>query len=62
MHIETFDAVVRRAEGRPADALAAAERAFAFRDELSIVETGVKLSLIEAVEAALALRDLDKAG
>jgi class 3 adenylate cyclase/tetratricopeptide (TPR) repeat protein len=58
---ELFDAVVCRAEGRYADALAAAERAFAFRHDLSIVDTGVKLSLIEAIEAALALGDLEKA-
>jgi hypothetical protein len=56
-----FEAVLLRAEGAPADALAAAERGFSHLGDLPIAETVIKLCLIEAIESALALGDLDKA-
>ena len=49
-----------RAEGKNADALAAAEAAFATRAELGIRAGVVREALIEAVEAAFALGDLVK--
>jgi tetratricopeptide (TPR) repeat protein len=55
------EARLLRAEGRPADALAAAERALAVQDELTITDTSVKTALVEATEAALDLGELDKA-
>jgi tetratricopeptide (TPR) repeat protein len=57
----TAEARLLRARGRPAEALAAAERALAIRGELSIVDTNIKTALVEAAEAALALPDLDEA-
>jgi predicted ATPase/class 3 adenylate cyclase len=56
-----LEARVLRAEGRHAEALAASERALVLRDELSITDSRVKRVLVEAVEAALALHDFDKA-
>ena len=56
-----IEARLLRAEGRPADALAAAERALTLQDELTTTDTSVKTALVEATEAALTLRDLDKA-
>jgi class 3 adenylate cyclase/tetratricopeptide (TPR) repeat protein len=56
-----FEAVVLRSEGFPADALAAAERGFAYVGDLPIAETTIKLCLIEAIESALAINDLGKA-
>lgn len=56
----TAEARLLRARGRPADALAAAERALAL-SELSISQTPLKLALAEATEAALVLADFDKA-
>jgi tetratricopeptide (TPR) repeat protein len=50
-----------RAHGRPAEALAAAERALATLDELGITDARVKAALVEACEAALALSDFAKA-
>jgi len=55
------EARLLRAEHRPAEALAAAERALAVRVELAMTDTNIKMGLVEAVEAALALSDLDKA-
>jgi predicted ATPase/class 3 adenylate cyclase len=55
------EARVLRAEGRHAEALGAAERALSLRGELSVADTGIKMALVEATEAALALGDLDKA-
>jgi tetratricopeptide (TPR) repeat protein len=49
-----------RAEGRYAEALAAAEEAFATRAEFGIRASQVKEALVEAVEAAFAFGDLDK--
>ncbi|TMK79151.1 MAG: hypothetical protein E6G47_08735 [Actinobacteria bacterium] len=49
-----------RAEGKMAEALAAAEEAFAARTQLGIRAGIVKEALTEAVEAAFALRDLGK--
>ena len=56
-----IEARLLRAEGRPADALAAAERALAVRGELAMTDTSIKMGLVEAVEAALALPALDRA-
>jgi class 3 adenylate cyclase/tetratricopeptide (TPR) repeat protein len=55
------EARVRRAQGRHAEALAAAERGLENREELSISSTRVKRAFVEAVEAAFALGDLAKA-
>jgi class 3 adenylate cyclase/tetratricopeptide (TPR) repeat protein len=55
------EARLLRAEGRPAEALEAAQRAFAIRGELAITDTGIKCGLVEATEAALVLPDLGKA-
>ncbi len=55
------EARVLRAEGRHAEALAAAERALALGGELAISDANMKSALVEATEAALALSDLDKA-
>ena len=55
------EARVLRAEGRHADALAAGERCLALLNDLSISDLNVKAGLVEAVEAALALGDLNKA-
>ncbi len=49
-----------RAEGKVAEALAAAELAFATREQLGIRAGIVKEALIEALEAAFALGDLGK--
>jgi hypothetical protein len=54
------EARVLRAEGRHADALAAAERGLVVRGELSITD-GIKSALVEAIEAALDLSELEKA-
>jgi tetratricopeptide (TPR) repeat protein len=55
------EARLLRAEGLPAEALEAAERALATRGELPMNDTSVKAGLVEAIEAALALPNLDKA-
>jgi predicted ATPase/class 3 adenylate cyclase len=55
------EARLLRARGRHAEALAAAERALATLGELDITDTQVKIALVEAFEAALAVGDLDKA-
>jgi tetratricopeptide (TPR) repeat protein len=55
------EARLLRAEGHPAEALAAAERALAVRVELAMTDTNIKMGLVEAIENALALSDLDKA-
>lgn len=58
-----YRAEVLRAEGRPAEALAAAEEVLATRVELGIGLTNsfVKTALVRAVEAALDLGTLDRA-
>jgi class 3 adenylate cyclase/tetratricopeptide (TPR) repeat protein len=56
-----IEARVLRCEGRPADALASAERGLATLGELDVTETSIKLALVEATEAALTLSDLEKA-
>ncbi|MEK6274540.1 MAG: adenylate/guanylate cyclase domain-containing protein [Actinomycetota bacterium] len=56
-----LEARLHRAQSRPAEALAAAERGLALRSELPITNTGIKRNLIEALEAAFALGDLAKA-
>jgi tetratricopeptide (TPR) repeat protein len=53
-------AVVRRAEGRAREALAAAEEVLARRASLGGRHGWVKLAFVEAVEAAFALDDLDR--
>jgi tetratricopeptide (TPR) repeat protein len=55
------EARLLRAHGQPAQALAAAERALAGLGELAITDAAMKAALVEAIEAALALPDLDKA-
>jgi class 3 adenylate cyclase/tetratricopeptide (TPR) repeat protein len=55
------EARLLRAQGRPDEALAVAERAVAALGELTITDTGAKATLVEAIEAALALPDLKKA-
>jgi class 3 adenylate cyclase/tetratricopeptide (TPR) repeat protein len=55
------EARVLRAEGRPADALASAERGLATIGELGMTDTSIKLALVEAVEDALSLNALDRA-
>jgi predicted ATPase/class 3 adenylate cyclase len=57
----SVEARVLRAEGRPRDALSAAEQALALRHELSMTDTEVKRALVESIEAALDLMDLEKA-
>ena len=52
---------VLRAKGRAQEALAAAERGLAFRDELSFTSLHIKFNVVEALEAVLALGDLDRA-
>ena len=56
-----FEAVLLRSKVPRAQALAAAERGSAYLGDLPIAETVIKLCLIEAIESALALGDLDKA-
>ena len=58
---EAVEARVLRAEGHQSAALAAAERGIATRGELAVSDTWIKLGLVEAIEAALALPDLNKA-
>ena len=60
-HYALAEARVLRAEGKPAEALAAAERAIAMRAELGITLYPVKFSLFEALEAAFELGDAVKA-
>jgi class 3 adenylate cyclase/tetratricopeptide (TPR) repeat protein len=60
VNFAAVEAHVARAEGRPADALAAAERGLAERGGLSTANVYVKLSLVEALEAAFVLGDLAK--
>jgi predicted ATPase/class 3 adenylate cyclase len=55
------EARLLRAHGQSAEALAAAERGLAALGELAIANTFIKTALLEAIEAALALPDLDKA-
>jgi predicted ATPase/class 3 adenylate cyclase len=56
-----IEARVLRAEGRPAEALASAERGLASLGELDVTDTGIKTALVEATEAALTLSNVDKA-
>ena len=51
------EAVVLRAEGRPAEALAAAERALAAREQMGLNNWQIK----QTIESALATGNLDKA-
>jgi tetratricopeptide (TPR) repeat protein len=53
-------AVVRRAEGRPQEALAAAEEVLAMQGALGGRHGYVKSGFVEAVEAAFALGDLER--
>jgi tetratricopeptide (TPR) repeat protein len=55
------EARLLRAQGQHAEALGAAERALATLGELAITDPRIKHGLVEAIEAALALPDLDKA-
>jgi class 3 adenylate cyclase/tetratricopeptide (TPR) repeat protein len=55
------EARVLRARGRQVEALAAAERGLATLSDLVITDTQIKWLLVEAIDAALAIPDLDKA-
>jgi class 3 adenylate cyclase/predicted ATPase len=55
------EARVLRAEGRPAEALASAERGLTDLGELDVTDINIKTALVEATEAALTLSNLDKA-
>jgi hypothetical protein len=48
------------AQGKPSEALVAAEGAYAGRDQLGIVNQVVKEGLVQAIEAAFVLGDLGK--
>jgi class 3 adenylate cyclase/tetratricopeptide (TPR) repeat protein len=54
------EAAIFRSEGKPREALDSAESALAQRDELGITFLTVKLALVEALEAAFALRNVEK--
>jgi tetratricopeptide (TPR) repeat protein len=56
-----YEARVLRAEGRLEDAFKSAERALAGRDEIGVNSWGMKLGAVEALEAAIAMRDAAKA-
>ena len=60
--IHSCEARLLRAQGRAAEALAAGEQGLAHLDELSMTSIRIKLSLIEALEAAFVLGDLDRVG
>jgi tetratricopeptide (TPR) repeat protein len=60
-HFAAVEARVLRARGRPAEALAAAERGLSHLHEVGPTNRRVKLCLVEAVEAALELDDTVKA-
>jgi tetratricopeptide (TPR) repeat protein len=55
------EARVLRARGRQVEALAAAERGLATLGDLAITDASMKAVLVEAIEAALAIPDVDKA-
>jgi tetratricopeptide (TPR) repeat protein len=55
------EARVLRAQGRPAEALAAAERGLAHRSELGVLNRRIRSCFVEALEAALELDDKAKA-
>ena len=57
----TAEAAVRLAEGRPEEALAAAERSVAARDKLGVAAQDVKHAIRHALEASLALGRIDRA-
>jgi class 3 adenylate cyclase/tetratricopeptide (TPR) repeat protein len=59
--VRFVEARLRRARGRHAEALAAAEEGLTLHHELSFTNTRVKRAFVEAVEAALALGDHAKA-
>ena len=56
----SVEARLLRAQNRPAEALAAAERGLAYRNQVGLTSYYMKRCLIEAVEAALDLDDLAK--
>jgi class 3 adenylate cyclase/predicted ATPase len=56
------EARLLRAENRPADALAVAERGLSHRHELTVTDNWVRRCLVEALEAALELDDHAKTG
>jgi class 3 adenylate cyclase/tetratricopeptide (TPR) repeat protein len=55
------EAALGRADGRPAEALAAAERAIVHSSTIGIRNQAVKTAFVHAIEAALALGDREKA-
>jgi tetratricopeptide (TPR) repeat protein len=54
------EARMLRAEERPIDALASAERALSTLGQLPVTDTSLKMAVVEACEAALTLSDLGK--
>ena len=58
---DSLDARVLRAEGRAGDALSAAKRVLDQHPELAVNELVVKRALVEGVEAAFELSDLERA-
>ena len=57
---DSLDARVLRAEGRAGDALSAAKRVLDHHPELAVNELVVKRALVEGVEAAFELSDLER--
>ncbi len=55
------EAVALRGEGRLQDALGAAQRGFAMRDKIGITPVVIKLTVTEALEAAVSLGEVDEA-
>lgn len=60
-HFAAYEARLLRAQNRPTEALAAAERGLNHRHEISLTERGIRHCLIEALEAALDLGDQRRA-
>ena len=56
------EARLLRAQGKPAEALAAAELALVRGDELASTATNIKANLVEAIEAAFDLGELGRVG
>jgi class 3 adenylate cyclase/tetratricopeptide (TPR) repeat protein len=57
----SVEARLLRARGLFVESVAAAERALAMRGELPMIDTALKAAVVEGVESALALGDLDSA-
>jgi tetratricopeptide (TPR) repeat protein len=57
----TAEAAVGRADGRPVEALAAADRAIVHASTVGMANQGVKTAYVHAIEAALEIGDREKA-